>query len=51
MEENKNTTCEPCEQSFERNIDQLVKEGEAPTAQERREKEQEVESAFSEKEK
>lgn len=48
MKENKDTTCTPCEENFERNIDNLVKEGEAPTAEERRKKEQEVESAFAE---
>lgn len=48
MEENNKTTCEPCEQNFERNIDNLVKEGEAPTAQERQEREKEIESAFAE---
>ena len=48
MKENKNTACEPCEQNFERNIDELVREGKAPTAKERERKEQEVESAFAE---
>lgn len=48
MKENKNTTCEPCEENFERNIDEMVREGEAPSAQERRQKEEEVKSAFAE---
>lgn len=48
MKENKNTACEPCEEKFERNIDELVREGEAPTAEERRRKEREIESAFAE---
>lgn len=47
MKENKETTCTPCEENFERNIDEMVREGEAPTAKERREREQEVESAFA----
>ena len=28
--ENKETTCTPCEQNFERKVNELVKEGEAP---------------------
>ena len=47
MKENKNTACEPCEEKFERNIEELVREGEAPTAEERRRKEREIESAFA----
>lgn len=52
MKENeKNTTaCDPCEERFENNIDSLVREGEAPTSQERRKKEEEVKEAFAEKE-
>lgn len=51
MKENKDTaTCDPCERTFEQNIDNLVKEGQAPSQKERDEKEQEVEAAFSEKE-
>lgn len=48
MKENENTTCTPCEENFERNIDEMVREGKAPTADERRQKEQEIESAFAE---
>ncbi|WP_462354664.1 hypothetical protein [Alistipes timonensis] len=48
MKENKETTCAPCEEKFERNIDAMVKEGEAPTAKERQQREQEVKSAFAE---
>lgn len=48
MKENKNTTCEPCEENFERNIDEIVREGEAPSARERQQKEEEVKSAFAE---
>ena len=48
MKENKETTCTPCEEKFERNIDAMVKEGEAPTAKERQRREQEVKSAFAE---
>lgn len=49
MKENKDAACTPCERNFERNIEEIVKEGEAPTGRERREKEREVESAFAEK--
>ena len=48
MKENKETTCTPCEEKFERTIDAMVKEGEAPTAKERQRREQEVKSAFAE---
>ena len=51
MKENENTTCTPCEQNFERNIDRIVKEGKTPTAKERQQKEQEVRTAFAETEK
>ena len=40
--------CTPCEANFERNIRQLVKEGEAPTPKQRHEKEQEAKAAFEE---
>ena len=43
-----NTTCTPCEQNFERKVDELVKEGKAPTAKEREKREAEVEAAFAE---
>ena len=42
MKEDTKTTCAPCEQNFERKVDELVKEGKAPTAREREEKEAEV---------
>ena len=48
MKENKETTCTPCEEKFERNIDAMGKEGEAPTAKERQQREQEVKAAFAE---
>lgn len=48
MKENKETTCTPCEQNFERNIDELVKEGKTPTTGERTKKEAEVKAAFGE---
>lgn len=47
MEENTDSKCSPCEENFERKVDELVKEGEGPDAQEREEKEAEVEAAFS----
>ena len=42
MKEDTKTTCAPCEQNFERKVDELVKEGKAPTAREREEKEAEA---------
>ena len=42
MKEKENTTCDPCERNFERNIDRMVKAGEAPAEKTRREKEAEV---------
>ena len=48
MKENKETTCTPCEQNFEHKIDELVKEGKAPTTGERAKKEAEVKAAFTE---
>ena len=49
MKEDTKTTCTPCEQNFERKVDELVKEGKAPTARESEEKEAEVEAAFSDR--
>ena len=40
--ENKETTCTPCEQNFERKVNELVKEGEAPDTKQRAKKEAEV---------
>ena len=34
--ENKETTCTPCEQNFERKVNELVKEGEAPDTEQRK---------------
>lgn len=42
------TTCTPCEQNFERKVNELVKEGEAPDAEQRAKKEAEVKAAFDE---
>lgn len=42
-------SCDPCERNFERNIHQIVREGEAPTERERERKEQELREAFGEK--
>lgn len=47
MKENKNTTCDPCERDFQKSVDELVKEGKAPSHAERKEKEHEVNAAFS----
>lgn len=49
MKQNKHTNCDPCERNFERNINHLVKEGEAPSAKARQKREHEVKSAFAEK--
>lgn len=46
MKENENTTCDPCERDFEKSIEELVKEGKAPSHAERKEKEHEVNAAF-----
>lgn len=46
--ENKETTCTPCEQNFERKVNELVKEGEAPDTKQRAKKEAEVKAAFDE---
>ena len=46
--ENKETTCTPCEQNFERKVTELVKEGEAPDTKQRAKKEAEVKAAFDE---
>lgn len=48
MKEDTKTTCTPCEENFERKVNELVKEGKTPTAQEREKKEAEVEAAFAE---
>lgn len=49
MKEHKTTPkCDPCEERFERNIRNLVREGEASTPKVRKEKEQEVKGAFAE---
>ena len=42
------TTCTPCEQNFERKVNELVKEGEAPDTKQRAKKEAEVKAAFDE---
>lgn len=47
--ENGTAACDPCEERFEKTIDYLVKEGEAPEAGEREKKEEEVREAFAEK--
>ena len=46
--ENKETTYTPCEQNFERKVNELVKEGEAPDTKQRAKKEAEVKAAFDE---
>lgn len=39
--------CSPCEENFERKVNELVHDGEAPTAREHREKAREVEAAYA----
>lgn len=41
------TTCTPCEQNFEKNVDRLVGQVENYTEKDRVKKEREVEEAFS----
>ena len=48
MKEKENTTCDPCERNFERNIHRMVKAGEAPAEKNGRGREAEVKSAFGE---
>lgn len=47
MKENKETTCTPCEQNFEDNINELVDQVEDYTRKDRMRKEREVEEAFA----
>lgn len=46
MKKQSNPKCDPCEQRFEDNVHNIVKEVEGYTPHERREKEREVEEAF-----
>ena len=45
--ENKETTCTPCEQNFEDNINELVDQVEDYTRKDRMSKERECEEAFA----
>lgn len=45
--ENKETTCTPCEQNFEKKVDELVDQVEDYSEKDRKQKEHEVEEAFS----
>lgn len=47
MKENKETTCTPCEQNFEKKVDELVDQVEDYSEKDRKQKEHEVEEAFS----
>lgn len=53
MKENKtnDTTCTPCEQKFERNVKEIVKEGKKPTTMAHEKRREEVKAAFSDKKK
>lgn len=42
-----NAKCDPCEQQFEENVDQLVGEVEGYSEKDHRKKEKEVEDAFA----
>lgn len=46
MKESKEMKCDPCERDFEHKVGELVKEGKAPTHEERLKREHEVKSAF-----
>lgn len=46
MKENKDMKCDPCEQNFEQNIHRIVREGKAPTHEQREKKSSEVKAAF-----
>lgn len=46
MNENKNMTCDPCERDFEQKVNELVKEGKAPSHMARIKREHEVKAAF-----
>ncbi len=46
MKENQ-TTCDPCEEMFEQNIDRIVREGEAPLAATHHTREKEVQGGFA----
>lgn len=46
MKEQNNTTCDPCERDFEHKIEELVREGEAPSRAARDKTEEEVKAAF-----
>lgn len=46
MKKQSHLKCDPCEQRFEDNVHDIVKEVEGYTPHERREKEREVEEAF-----
>lgn len=46
MKENNKTTCDPCEENFKHKVNELVKEGHAPSHMARQKREHEVKSAF-----
>lgn len=46
MKDNNKTKCDPCEQDFKKKVNELVKEGKAPTHNERMKTEHEVKGAF-----
>ena len=46
--ENKETACTPCEQNFDRKVNELSKEGESPDAEQRAQKAAGAKAAFEE---
>lgn len=49
MKEDKNMKCDPCEKDFKHKVNELVKEGTAPSHMERERKEHEVKAAFTDR--
>lgn len=48
MKDNKEMKCDPCEQDFKKKVNELVKEGKAPTHADRAKREHEIKSVFGE---
>lgn len=46
-QDQKNGKCDPCEERFEENVDEIVDEVEGYSDEDRRKKEKEVEEAFA----
>lgn len=46
MKANNKPTCDPCEQDFKKSVNELVREGQAPSHAEREKRSSEVKAAF-----